>query len=126
MNALKNYDDNTIHIIKAREGGYERIARGILWYTMPDERQRFRKIFEDHYSCYAPDYIYKPYLVKRKSYLKQQNELLMQLMDKLRNRNEIKAEKEHIATNLQNEVDNQLLEVNGELMDLEEHGERTI
>ena len=126
MNALKNYDDNTIHIIKAREGGYERIARGILWYTMPDERQRFRKIFEDHYSCYAPDYIYKPYLVKRKSYLKQQNELLIQLMDKLRNRNEIKAEKEHIATNLQNEVDNQLLEVNGELMDLEEHGERTI
>ena len=50
MSGLKNYDDNTIHILKAREGGYERIARGVLWYTMPDDKQRYRKIFEDHYS----------------------------------------------------------------------------
>jgi hypothetical protein len=83
MKGLRNYDDITIHIIKAREGGYERIARGVLWYTMPDERQRFRKLFEDHYSCYAPDYIYIPYLELRKKYLKEVNDLFMALKNKL-------------------------------------------
>ena len=125
MNALKNYDDNTIHIIKAREGGYERIARGILWYTMPDEKQRFRKIFEDHYSCYAPDYIYKPYLIKRKSYLKQQNDLLIQLMEKLKNKNVLQQDENEPLNSIQNEVNTQMYEINDELVDLEEHGNGT-
>ena len=83
MKGLKNYDDITVQIIKAREGGYERIARGTLWFTMPDQKQRFRKIFEDNYSCYAPDYIYKPYLEMRKKYLKEVNDLFMALKKKL-------------------------------------------
>ena len=125
MNALKNYDDTTIQVVKAREGGWERIARGISWFTIPDGRQKFRKIFEDHYSCYAPDYIYKPYLEKRESYLKQQNDLLIKLMDRLRNKNEIKEEKEEAATYLQNEINTQLMETNNEINNLEEYGEGT-
>ena len=83
MKGLKTYDDITTHIIKAREGGYERIARGILWFTMPDDKQRYRKLFEDHFSCYAPDFIYKPYVEKRKKYLSEINAILRAYKDKL-------------------------------------------
>ena len=129
MSGLKNYDDNTIHILKAREGGYERIARGVLWYTMPDERQRFRKLFEDHYSCYAPDFIYQPYLEMRKKYLKEVNDLFMALKKKL----DETREKKQTALFGNNQIEsviedtkNMLNETDEEIIGVEEHGEGTI
>ena len=118
MKGLKNYDDITIHIIKSREGGYERIARGVLWYTMPDERQRFRKLFEDHYSCYAPDFIYKPYLEKRKHYLKEVNDLFMALKKNLDSTRE-KREKKLFGSpvNIESAVDEILRDTNNDLVE---------
>jgi hypothetical protein len=126
MSGLKNYDDLTIHIIKAREGGYERIARGTLWYTMPDERQRFRKLFEDHYSCYIPNYIYKPYLVIRKNYLKQVNDLFMAMKkridsDREKRRDALGLTKTPSAIDvLKSEVSQMLNDTNSEMDSVEE------
>jgi hypothetical protein len=85
MKGLRVYDDLTIHIIKdiGPTPGYERIARGILWFTMPDDKQRYRKQFEDHYSCYIPQDVYNKYLKTRKHYLKETNDLLIALRKKL-------------------------------------------
>ena len=128
MSGLKNYDDLTIHIIKAREGGYERMARGVLWYTMPDERQRFRKVFEDHYSCYIPDFIYKPYLEKRKKYLKEVNDLFMALKKKLDESREKKKEKLFGGTQINDlleETNEALSETDDEMVAVRELGDGT-
>jgi len=128
MSGLKNYDDLTIHIIKAREGGYERIARGVLWYTMPDEHQRFRKLFEDHYSCYAPDYIYKPYLIERKKYLKQVNDLFIALKKKLDTDRGKKLGKLGLGGAINafdEEIGSVMVETEDELVAVEEDGDGT-
>lgn len=84
MAGLKNYDDYTTQIVKSGEGDYERVAKGVHWYTWPDGTAHWRRIYEDHYSCYAPEFIYRPYLEKRKKYLKITNDLFMQLQQKMK------------------------------------------
>jgi hypothetical protein len=84
MTGLKNYDDYTTQIVKSGEGDYERLAKGVYWYTWPDGTAHWRRMFEDHYSCYAPEFIYRPYLEKRKKYLKITNDLFMQLQEKMK------------------------------------------
>lgn len=72
LKGLREYDDFTVQIAKDREPK-DRIARGIKWFTIPDGRRRYRKMYEDHYSCMVPNWIYKKYDVKRKKYLKDVN-----------------------------------------------------
>lgn len=131
MKGLKNYDDLTIHILKSRLGGYERIARGVLWYTMPDEKQRYKKIFEDNYSCYAPDFIYKPYLELRKKYLKEVNDLFMALKKKL-DANREKKKNKLFGSNVDYLVDSVIDEsrsisddTDREMREIEENGDGT-
>ena len=81
LSSLKNYDDHTIQITKDR--GYERFARGIKWFTIPDGTRRYRKVFEDEFSCYVPNWIYKLYIVKRKKYLVEISEKLEALQAKM-------------------------------------------
>lgn len=93
--ALRNYDDYTIQINKDRTtkgiNGYSRIARGIKWFTIPDGRKRFRKTFEDHYSCYVPNWIYEKYMVKRKHYLETINNDMQELIaEKLHKKKKVK------------------------------------
>ena len=83
LSALRNYDDYTIQIGKDISGdsnGYSRVAKGIKWYTWPDGKRRFRKMFEDHYSCYVPNWIYDKYMVKRKKYLQDVNTELQDII----------------------------------------------
>jgi len=70
LKALRNYDDFTIQISKLPGGnGYRRVAKGVKWYSLPSGKRRFKKLFEDHYNCYVPDWIYAKYMAKRKYYL---------------------------------------------------------
>lgn len=95
--ALRNYDDYTIQINKDQSNkgvsGYSRIARGIKWFTIPDGRRKFRKMFEDHYSCYVPNWIYDKYMKKRKYYLESINDDMMQLIEE-----KLKKKKSKVAT----------------------------
>jgi len=84
MKSLRTYDDYEVTIYKDR--GYERRAVGIKWYSLPDGKRRFRKDFEDRFSCYAPDWIYNKYMLQRKKYLKEINEEITLLREKLSER----------------------------------------
>jgi len=81
LKGLREYDDFTVQIAKDREPK-DRIARGIKWFTIPDGRRRYRKMYEDHYSCMVPNWIYNKYEVKRKKYLKDVNTEMMQIIEK--------------------------------------------
>ena len=80
--ALRHYDDFEVTIYMDR--GYERRAVGIKWYSLPDGKRRFRKEFEDSFSCFVPNVVYDEYMVRRKKYLKDVSNELKRLMDKLK------------------------------------------
>jgi len=79
LKGLRDYDDFTVQINKD-EGNYNRIARGIKWFTIPDGRRRYRKMYEDHYSCIIPTWIYKKYQIKRKKYLQDVNREMQNIL----------------------------------------------
>jgi len=83
LSGLRHYDDYEVTIYMGPNGGYNRKAVGIKWYSLPDGKRKFRKTFEDHFSCYVPDDIYNKYLVQRKRYLKDISDELKKRMDKL-------------------------------------------
>lgn len=83
--ALRNYDDFKIEIVK--NVGWERIARGYKIKTTPVGQKRVYKNYEDNYSCYIPDWIFKKYTEKRNYYLKQVNDEMQQILkDKMQNK----------------------------------------
>jgi len=92
---LRHYDDYNIVIYK--DIGYQRKAVAIKWYSLPDGKQRFRKEFEDHFSCYIPNWIYKLYLDKRKKYLKEISDDLRKLKEKLEEKMKKRIAKEVVA-----------------------------
>jgi len=68
--SLRNYDDHEITLYKEPSAdGYNRRAVCIKWYSLPDGHRRFKKMYEDHFSCYVPKDVYERYIVKRKQYL---------------------------------------------------------
>ena len=83
LTGLRNYDDHEITIYKTMPGGYQRKSVCIKWYSLPSGKQNFRKEFEDYFSCYVPTWIYKKYMEKRKSYLKDISKELKELKEKL-------------------------------------------
>lgn len=84
LKALQHYDDYEITIYKKQ--GYNRKAVCIKWFSLPSGTREFRKEFEDHFSCYVPNWVYREYMEKRKMYLKEINEQLQHLRDKLQSR----------------------------------------
>jgi len=71
MGSLKNYDDYETTIYIAKEGGYQRKAVCINWYSLPDGHRKYRKVWDDDFSCYVPDYVYNDkYHPMRRKYLK--------------------------------------------------------
>jgi hypothetical protein len=88
MSALRNYDDYDISIYKELGGShhYERKAVAIKWYTLPDGHRKYKKEFEDYFSCYLPDWVYLKYMEQRKKYLKDISDELKVLRTRLRDR----------------------------------------
>lgn len=122
MQGLKNYDDYTTQISRAREGGYERHAKSVYWYTWPDGSARWRIAYKDDYSCYAPEFVYKPYLEKRKKYLKITNDLFTQLSEKL----ETEHNKRFSGLDtVKEDIKNITHEIDEEIIDVEEYGDGT-
>lgn len=80
---LRNYDDYEVTIYIQAPGGYERRAVGIKWYSLPSGTRKFRKEFEDYFSCYVPNWVYDKYMVMRKNYLGQVSEELEKLRSAL-------------------------------------------
>jgi hypothetical protein len=123
MPGLKNYDDYTTQITRAREGGYERHAKGVFWYTWPDQTSHWRVAYDDRYSCYVPDYIYLPYLEIRKKYLSVTNDLFTKLSEKL----EREHEKRFSGLDMvKADIKNITSEINDEMTEIKEIGDGTI
>lgn len=102
--ALRNYDDYKIEIIMDRD--WERIARGYKIKTTPVGQKRIYKNFEDNYSCYLPDEVYKKYMEKRKFYLKQANDELQNILnDKEKRRKVHNVQKQLQELNLKKKLD---------------------
>jgi hypothetical protein len=123
MQGLKSYDDYTTQISRAREGGYERHAKGVYWYTWPDGSSHWRQAYKDDYSCYAPDFIYTKYLEKRKMYLKITNDLFTQLSDKLESEHNKRFSGLDMAKQDIKEI---LSETSEELIEVRETGDGTV
>lgn len=70
LGSLQNYlgYEETIYINK--KGGYERDIIGIHWYRQPSGHKKWRKVWEDSYSCYIPPWVYEKYIGIRKGYIK--------------------------------------------------------
>lgn len=94
MSGLRHYDDYDIIIYK-EPSPYERKAIAIKWYSLPDGHRKFRKEFEDYFSCYLPNWVYDEYMIRRKKYLKDISNDLKVLRDKIRNK-----QKEYISNNV--------------------------
>lgn len=90
LSGLRHYDDFEITIYKTPGSTYMRRAVGIKWYSLPDGHRKFRKEFEDHFSCYVYDHIYDKYMVMRKQYLKEVSSDLRKLQEKLSERKTFK------------------------------------
>ena len=93
LRSLQHYDDYEITIYKAQNAGYERKAVCIKWYSLPSGKREFRKEFEDHFSCYVPNWVYQKYMTMRKLYLKEINEQIQGLKIKLSERKQKTTEK---------------------------------
>jgi hypothetical protein len=102
--ALRNYDDFKIEIIM--NDGWERIARGYKIKTSPVGQKRIYKNFEDNYSCYIPDDVFKIYMEKRTFYLKQTNEELQKILGNKEKRKNIRKVQDQLhEINLQRKMD---------------------
>lgn len=81
LSGLRNYDDYEITIYIDHD--YERRAVCIKWYSLPSGMRKFRKIFEDEFSCIVPNWVYEKYMIQRKRYLDEISTELKRLRDKL-------------------------------------------
>ena len=65
---LRRYDAYIIRINYVEEGGYNRVAKGYLWRSLPSGLQRIYPNFHDFYSCRLPNDIFERYQRRRKKY----------------------------------------------------------
>lgn len=72
--------EETIYINNG--GGYERNVIGILHYRQPSGRRKWRKEWEDNFSCYVPTWIYDKYKIIRKGYIREIRTKLKEKRDK--------------------------------------------
>jgi len=71
MKGLQQYDDREITLYIAQNNGYDRKAVCIKWYRLPSGKREWFKDFEDEFSCYVPNWVYKLYLEKRRRFNKE-------------------------------------------------------
>ena len=94
LKGLREYDDFTVQINKDREP-QDRVARGIKWFTIPDGRRRYRKMYEDHYSVMIPNWVYEEYTQKRKKYLQDVNTEIQEILEgRMRDRMQLRKKLE--------------------------------
>jgi len=84
LSSLRNYDDYEITLYKEPSSdGYNRKAVCIKWFSLPSGHKKFRKMYEDHFSCYVPNHIYNQYMEMRKKYLKDVSNRLEEMRKKM-------------------------------------------
>ena len=86
MGSLQNYlgYEETIYISK--NAGYDRNIVGIHWYRRPSGDRKWRKEWDDSFSCYVPSWVYQKYKVMRKGYIRE-------IRNKLKERRNVKESK---------------------------------
>jgi len=99
LSGLRHYDDYEITIYKDRD--FQRKAVAIKWYSLPDGHRKYRKEFEDRFSCWVPDEYYDAYMIRRKECFTDVSNDLKILREKLRDKKlhklqEVIAEKEDV------------------------------
>jgi hypothetical protein len=82
MDSLKSYDDYEVSIYHAGHNKYDRKAVCIKWFSLPDGHRKYHKVFEDHFSCYVPNWVYEMYSPKRKKYLDDITDRLVEMKNK--------------------------------------------
>ena len=65
---LRRYDNYVIQIMYGEGGGWYRLAKGYIKYTLPSGKQLVYPKFWDKFSCYLPKRVYEKYMEKRESY----------------------------------------------------------
>lgn len=82
LGSLQNYlgYEETIYI--GDGGGYERNIIGIHWYRRPSGDKKWRKEWDDSFSCYIPNWVYAKYKVLRKGYIRKIRNKLKERRDK--------------------------------------------
>lgn len=78
LTVIRNQRGYIVEISKAREGRYNRIAKGYNMFRLPSGMKRAYKNFEDHYSCYLPNWVYKEYMVIRRRYSDEAVEVMLE------------------------------------------------
>lgn len=86
LGALQGYDDHEITIYMDDGGAFNRKAVCIKWYSLPDGHRKYRKQFDDQFSCYVPDWVYNLYQPLRRQYLSEVVERLEELERKHKKR----------------------------------------
>lgn len=82
LGSLQNYlsYEETIYI--GDNGGYNRNVTGIHWYRRPSGDRKWRKMWDDSFSCYIPNWVFAKYKVTRKEYIKVIREQLKNIHEK--------------------------------------------
>lgn len=70
LSFLRSYDDYMIKISYSKEGGWDRVASGYLWNTLPSGKKLVYKKFVDYYNCRLPNWIYEKYMLRRRKVLR--------------------------------------------------------
>lgn len=91
LGSLQNYYgyEETIYIDNG--GGYDRTVTGIHWYRRPSGDKRWRKEWNDTFSCYVPTWIYNEYKEIRKNYVR----IIRMKLKERRDKQHMKQDKIH-------------------------------
>lgn len=97
LKVLRSYDDFVITITKGSGAvspyvSYDRVARGYNIFKLPSGTRRIYKSFEDSYSCYLPDYVYKKYSAIRRKYFEKAVQAIADMQKKLGSMNPVTTE----------------------------------
>jgi len=65
LGIFKTYDDHFAKIHYSEKGGYNRIALGYVWSTIPSGKRLVYSQFKDRYSCYLPNWVHTKYMASR-------------------------------------------------------------
>lgn len=87
LGSLQRYYCYEDTIVIAEGGGHQRITRGIKWYRLPSGQRRWRKVWDDEFSCYIPNWVYDKYKVTRRGYIRKIREKLRERRDKMAEKN---------------------------------------
>lgn len=81
LGSLQNYLGYEETIYVGDNGSYDRMVTGIHWYRQPSGRKKWRKAWDDSFSCYIPNWVFEKYTLIRKDYIRQIRGKLKELHD---------------------------------------------